>query len=128
VWFPINKNLWTSSFALFAGGFSLVFLSLLYWVLEIKQWRGAWTMPILVFGMNAIVGFVADSLVNGPGYTFTVKGANGTAVLWHDAAQARFLTLGLSAANASLMYSAGAVLFCWGLMWVLWRKKIFVKV
>jgi predicted acyltransferase len=57
-WFPINKNLWTSSFALFTGGFALVFLAFLYWVLEIKQWRGAWTMPILVFGTNAIAGFV----------------------------------------------------------------------
>jgi len=73
IWFPINKNLWTSSFAVFSGGFALVFLAFLYWVLEIKRWRGAWTMPILVFGMNAIAGFVADSFVYGPGYTFTVS-------------------------------------------------------
>ena len=128
LWFPINKNLWTSSFALFAGGFSLVFLAFLYWVLEIRQWRGTWTMPILVFGMNAIAGFVADSFVYGPGYTFTVKGANGTAVMWHDAAQARLLSLGGSPANASLIYSVAAVLFCWILLWLLWRKKIFIKV
>ncbi|MGB8012647.1 MAG: heparan-alpha-glucosaminide N-acetyltransferase domain-containing protein [Terriglobales bacterium] len=128
VWFPINKHLWTSSFVLFAGGFSLAFLALLYWILEIKQWGGAWTMPILVFGMNAIAGFVADSFVYGPGYSWTVKGANGAAVLWHDAAQARFLSLGVSPANASLMYSAIAVLFCWVLLWLLWRKKIFLKV
>ena len=51
-WFPINKNLWTSSFVLFSGGFCLLFLSLLYWVTEVKRWRGKWTMPILVFGMN----------------------------------------------------------------------------
>ena len=69
IWFPINKNLWTSSFVLFSGGFALVFLAVLYWMLEIKRWRGAWTIPILVFGMNAIAGFVADSLVYGPGYT-----------------------------------------------------------
>ena len=128
VWFPINKHLWTSSFVLFAGGFSLAFLAFLYWILEIKQWRGAWTMPILVFGMNAIAGFVADSFVYGPGYTFTVKGANGTVLNWHDAAQARLLSLGPSPANASLMYSAVAVLFCWVLLWFLWRKKIFLKV
>jgi len=128
VWFPINKNLWTSSFTLFSGGFALVFLALLYWILEIKQWRGAWTMPILVFGMNAIAGFVADSFVYGPGYTFTVKGANGTNVLWHDAAQARLLALGASPANASLVYSLAAILFCWVLLWLLWRKKIFIKV
>jgi predicted acyltransferase len=128
VWFPINKYIWTSSFVLFTGGFSLVFLAFLYWVIEIKRWRGAWTMPILVFGMNAIAGFVADSLVYGPGYSFTVKGADGTAVAWHDAAQARLMLLGANAANASLLYSLGALLFCWVLLWILWRKRIFLKV
>src|SRR5271163_4591674 len=126
LWFPINKNLWTSSFVLFSGGFALVFLALLYWMLEIRKLRGAWTMPILVFGMNAIAGFVADSLVYGPGYSFTVKGPNGP-VAWHDAAQAKLVSLGASAANASLIYSLGAVLFCWILLWFLWRKRIFLK-
>jgi len=128
LWFPINKNLWTSSFVLFSGGFALVFLAFLYWVLEIKQWRGAWTMPILVFGMNAIAGFVTDSFVYGPGYSFTVRGADGAAIAWHDAANARLESLGASPANASLLYSLAAVLFCWILLWLLWRKRIFIKV
>ena len=127
-WFPINKNLWTSSFVLFSGGFCLLFLSLLYWMTEVKQWRGKWTMPILVFGMNAIAGFVADSLVYGPGYTFTVTAANGTKMNWHEAAQAHLEAAGLSIANASLLYSFSAVLICWILLWFLWRKKIFLKV
>jgi predicted acyltransferase len=128
IWFPINKNLWTSSFAVFTGGFALVFLAILYWLLEIKRWRGAWTMPILVFGMNAIAGFVADSFVYGPGYTFTAKNADGVTLSWHDAAQARLVSLGASPPNASLLYSLGAVLFCWILLWFLWRKRIFLKV
>lgn len=127
-WFPINKNLWTSSFVLFSGGFCLLFLSLLYWVTEVKQWRGKWIMPILVFGMNAIAGFVADSLIYGPGYTFTVTAANGTKMNWHEAAQAHLEAAGLSVANASLLYSVGAVLICWILLWFLWRKRIFLKV
>ncbi len=128
VWFPINKNLWTSSFVLFAGGFSLVCLAVLYWVLEIKQWRGAWTMPILVFGLNAIAGFVADSFVYGPGYSWAIKGANGAAVLWHDAAQARLVALVGNPAVAALMFALASVLFCWSLLWLLWREKIFLKV
>jgi len=127
-WFPINKNLWTSSFVLLTGGFALVFLAFLYWVLEIKNWRGAWTMPILVFGMNAIAGFVADSFVYGPGYSFTVKGANGADMTWHEAAQAKLLSFGFNSANASLIYSLAAVLFCWFLLWILWKKRIFLKV
>lgn len=127
-WFPINKNLWTSSFVLLTAGFALVFLSLLYWMTEIKRWRGPWTMPLLVFGMNAIAGFIADSLVYGPGYSFTVKAADGATLNWHEAAQAWLESHGMAVANASLIYSFGAVLFCWTLLWLLWRKRIFLKV
>jgi len=127
-WFPINKNLWTSSFVLFSGGFALTFLAFLYWLHEIKQWHGAWTMPILVFGMNAITGFVADSLVYGPGYTFIAKGPSGVSLYWHEAAQAHLESFGLSTPNASLVYSLSAMLFCWILLWLLWRKRIFIKI
>ena len=127
-WFPINKNLWTSSFVMFSGGFALLFISLLYWMIEVKRWRGAWTMPILVFGMNAIAGFVADSLIYGPGYTFTTRGPNGATVNWHEAAQAWSEAAGLGTANASLLYSLVAVAICWMMLWLLWRKKIFLKV
>ena len=53
------------------------------------------------FRRNAIAGFVADSLVYGPGYTFTVTAANGTKMNWHEAAQAYLEFGGLSVANAS---------------------------
>jgi predicted acyltransferase len=56
-----------------------------------------------------------------------VKGANGP-VMWHDAAEAKLMSFGASAANASLIYSLAAVLFCWILLWFLWRKRIFLKV
>ena len=62
VWFPINKNLWTSSFVLWSAGLALIFLTLLYWAVEIRGWRGAWTVALLVFGMNPIAGFVADAI------------------------------------------------------------------
>jgi predicted acyltransferase len=127
-WFPINKNLWTSSFVLFSGGLALLFLSLLYWMVEVKRWRGAWTMPILVFGMNAIAGFVADSLIYGPGYTFTAKGPNGATMNWHEAAQSWLEAVGLGTANASLVYSLVAMVICWILLWCLWRKKTFLKI
>jgi predicted acyltransferase len=126
--FPINKNLWTSSFVLFTGGFALIFLALLYWMVEVKKWRGWWTTPILVLGMNAIAGFVADSLVYGPGYTFMAAGSSGQKLNWHETAQAYLERTGLNPANASLVYSLGALVFCWFLLWVLWRKKIFLKV
>ena len=43
VWFPINKNLWTSSYVLFTAGFALICLAICYWITDIKQHRGWWT-------------------------------------------------------------------------------------
>jgi predicted acyltransferase len=126
-WFPINKNLWTSSFVLFSGGFALFILGCLYWLLEIQRWR-RWTMPALVFGMNAIAGFVADSFVYGPGYTFQMKGPAGAPVSWHEGLNARLLTLTGNPQIASLLYSLAAVGFCWVLLWLLWRKQVFLKI
>src|ERR1700691_2865152 len=57
IWFPINKNLWTSSFVLFTAGFGLICLALCYWATDIKRWRGAWTKPFLIFGRNAITAY-----------------------------------------------------------------------
>jgi len=47
---------------------------------------------------------------------------------WHEVAQAKLVSLGASPPNASLIYSLGAVLFCWILLCLLWRKRIFLKV
>jgi predicted acyltransferase len=85
-------------------------------------------MPILVFGMNAVARFVADAPVWGPGYSFTAKGPKGADISWHEVANARLGALGMNAANTSLLYSLGAVLFCWVVLWMFWRKRIFLKV
>ena len=47
---------------------------------------------------------------------------------WHEAAQAYFESFGLSTPTASLIYSLAALSFCWILLWLLWRKRVFIKV
>jgi predicted acyltransferase len=59
---PLNKNLWTSSYALFTGGLALLTLGLIYWLVDLRRWR-AWTAPFVTFGVNAIAVFVASGLV-----------------------------------------------------------------
>jgi predicted acyltransferase len=78
--------------------------------------------------MNAIAGFTADALVYGPGYSFTARLPNGNTVSWHEFAQAHLLGLGLSPVFASLLYALAAVALCWFLLWLLWRKRIFLKI
>ena len=59
---PINKKLWTSTFALFSGGVSLLTFAALYSVLDVKRWRW-WTSPFLVLGTNAMLAFVLSNVI-----------------------------------------------------------------
>jgi predicted acyltransferase len=126
-WFPINKNVWTSSFVVVTAGFALTFLSLLYWIIEIRGWRGRWTMPFLVFGMNAIVGYCFDETLWAPLYYGHARAADGSVITWQQYLNGQLLKVA-SPANASLLFAVGAVLFCWVLMWLLYRRRTFVKI
>jgi predicted acyltransferase len=126
-WFPINKNVWTSSFVVVTAGFALVFLSLLFWIIEIRGSRGRWTMPFLVFGTNAIVAFVFDNTLWVPMSYVHNLAADGTPITWQQYLNGQLLKIA-SPANASLLYALATVLFCWALMWLLYRRRIFVKI
>ena len=62
LWFPLNKNMWTSSFVLVAGGYSLALLTFAFCAIEQKGWRKGWTWPWLVFGSNAIAAYMFSEL------------------------------------------------------------------
>lgn len=57
-WFPIIKNRWTSTYVLWAGGWSYLALALFYWITDIRG-RRKWAFPFIVIGMNAIVAYMA---------------------------------------------------------------------
>lgn len=62
--FPINKRLWTSSFVLYVGGFSLLFLAFFYLVIDVKGYR-KWAMPLVWIGTNSITIYLAaEGLIN----------------------------------------------------------------
>jgi predicted acyltransferase len=61
--FPIIKNLWTSSFVLFAGGWSLLLLALFYGVIDLLRWR-AWAFFFVVIGANAITAYLLPDVID----------------------------------------------------------------
>lgn len=126
-WFPINKNLWTSSFVLLAAGCSATSLAICYWAIEIKQWRRGWTYPWLVFGSNAISAYVLSEFLSATLSSIHVH--NGTGIL--NLQQYLFRNVfapGHGLAVASLLYSICFVVVCFVPMAVLYHKKIFIKV
>jgi predicted acyltransferase len=117
-WFPINKKLWTSSFVLLTAGLALMILALCYWVLDIRQWRGSWTKPFLIFGMNAIAAYVCAALL----------AHILIATDWGEVLYAKLIQPYFNPANASLVFALIFVVLCWVAMWALYRKKIFLKI
>jgi predicted acyltransferase len=126
-WFPINKNLWTSSYVLLSAGVALCVFAGLYLVIECKGWSGRWTVPFLVFGTNAILGFVLDMLLYAPMYYGHVQTADGRILSWREYVYAGLASY-FSPANASLAYAIGVVCFACLLLWIAYRRRIFVKI
>lgn len=130
-WFPLNKKMWTSSYVLVAAGWSLAAFAAAYWAIEQKGWgkeRGRrWTWPWLVFGSNAIVAYLISELL--PGVVgllrFRAGGRRTDALAWlFNHVFARVPDRGWGTFGFSVTFLA----ICFVPVWILYRKKIFVKV
>jgi predicted acyltransferase len=130
--FPLNKNMWTSSYVLVAAGYSLLVLTLAYIAVERFGWgkgRSAWLVyPWLVFGSNAIVAYMISELL--PGLLDFIRiptnaGHHTTPLAWAmNHIFAHIPDSGWAAFAFSVSYTA----LCFIPVWVLYRRKIFVKV
>jgi predicted acyltransferase len=127
LWFPINKNLWSSSYAVFTAGAALLFLGVCYWLIDLKGYK-KWATPFLVFGSNAIVLFVGAGLLARILGLIRVTGVEGTQTSLQRYLYDMFFVSWAGPMNGSLAYAICFLLFCLAPMWVLYRKRIFIKV
>jgi predicted acyltransferase len=122
--FPINKALWTSSYALFMSGLAALALAGCYWSIEVRGWRG-WAGPFGVLGVTALPLFFLSSLMARLLFLIRV-GREGTRLqAWLFG---HLFTPWLSPVNASLAYAVAYVLLWWGLMWALHRSGLRLRV
>jgi len=127
-WFPINKNLWSTSYVFFTAGMALQFLGMCYWLIDIKQYKRGWTTPFLIYGMNAIAVYVLSSLVAKLTIVLFVTQADGTRITLKSYLYNTLFASWLDPFNASLMYPVTYMLIWLGLMGILYYKKIFIKI
>jgi predicted acyltransferase len=127
VWFPVNKKLWTSSFVLFTAGCALICLAACYWINDVKQHRGLWTKPFVIFGTNAIAAYTfADPLSS---FLFNLRLHTGRRmVTLSDYIYRTAFAQITPPALASLAYSLVFVLVCLLPIWWMYRKRILLKV
>lgn len=123
-WFPINKALWTSSFVLYAGGLAMAALAGLYWLTDVQGYR-RFTTPALVYGVNAITVFFLSAIVAKSLNIIKVTAADVPLKTW---LYNTFFTPYFSPVNASLAGAIVCVLIWLGILWVMYKKQIIIKV
>jgi len=111
--FPIIKNLWTSSFVLFAGGLSLLMFGTFYLIIDVWGFK-KWTFPFVVIGMNSITIYLLNSGI----IDFEQMGKyffGGLANHFSELVQ-------------PVVLISGIILCMWTFLYILYRNKIFLKV
>jgi predicted acyltransferase len=125
--FPINKNLWTSTFVIFAGGFAMLLLAACYWFVDLKGYR-RWAAPFLVFGRNAIAVYFLSMLLVEIAITWGFHDSDGDFQTWYDWFYSTLFVPHASPKNASLAFAIFYVLLWLVLMWPLDRKRIYLRI
>jgi len=112
-YFPINKRLWTSSFVLYVGGWSLLLLSVFYFVIDVMGFK-KWAFPFILIGVNSIVIYMASEGMIDFGHTagYLFGGLIQYApMIW----QPVFSALSVTLIQLALLY-------------FLYRQKLFLKI
>ncbi len=110
--FPINKNLWTSSFVLHVGGYSLILLSLFYYVIDILGFK-KWAFFFSVIGMNSILIYMSGQFIN-----------------WHYTTESTFkwLVQWIGEPYNAVIFVMCLLLVKWVFLYVLYKKNVFLRV
>jgi len=126
-WFPINKSLWTSSYVLFTAGMAAVAIATCLWLIDVKRvaW---WTKPFVVFGVNPILAFVGSGMMARLMASIIKVERDGQSVSLQRAIYESAFASWLAPMNASLLYALCFVAFWFGILGILYKKGVFLKV
>lgn len=130
--FPLNKKMWTSSFVLWAAGWSLLLFAAIYWAVEVRGWGKegatrtlAW--PWLVFGSNAIVAYMISELL--PGSLDLIRFPDdGHLTTPLGYVSGHWLAHIPDPGWRAFAYSVLITAMCFVPVWVMYRRRIFVKI
>jgi len=125
--FPINKNLWTSSYVVFTAGMACVTIATIMWLVDYLNVKW-WTKPFVVYGVNPIVAFVGSGVLARLIYTLWHVNYQGKSVAIQDAIYQIVFLPWLPPRVASLAFAISFVLLWYGILLVLYRRKIILKV
>jgi predicted acyltransferase len=127
LFFPINKPIWTSSYVLYSVGLGMILLAILIWIIDIKG-QVKWAHPFLVYGMNPLMLFVSSVFY--VKFLFMIhiqvdgEILNGYAWLYRKV----FAVIGGDGNFGSFLFAAFTGIFIWLIGYIMYKKKIFIKI
>ncbi|WP_432714138.1 acyltransferase family protein [Pedobacter sp.] len=125
--FPMNKSLWTSSFVLYTGGLATIILALSYWLIDVQRYT-KFTTPFVVYGVNAITVFFLSGLLPRTINMFKVQTVEGTEIGAQTWFYHHYYSPYFSPVNASLAWALTQIIFWFIILYIMYKKKIFIKV
>ena len=124
--FPINKSLWTSSYVLFTAGLASLILAGFYWIGDVKGFKRP-MKPMVIYGVNAIVVFVASGLLAKTMGLIRLPLGESTVSSQVFIYKTLFLSW-LTPYNASFGFALANVAFWYAVLWWMDRRQIHIKV
>jgi predicted acyltransferase len=125
--FPINKSLWTSSYVIFTAGMACVSIATIMWIVDYCNVKW-WTKPFVIYGVNPIVAFVGSGVLARLIYTLWHVSYRGNSVAIQDAIYQIVFLPWLPPRVASLAFAISFVVLWYGILTVLYRRNIILKV
>jgi predicted acyltransferase len=126
-WFPINKNLWSSSYVAFTGGISLILLAACYYLIGLTR-HVTWAKPLIFLGTNAITAYFLSEVVNLAIISVNVPLGDGTTISLRTLIYQNYFASWAGPLNGSLIYAFAYLLFWVGVMAVLYKRRVFIKI
>ena len=125
--FPINKNLWTSSFVLFTGGMAIIILDICYYIIDFKRYT-LWAKPFIIFGLNSIAAYVLTEIMNLTLIYANITLDDGRSLSLKALIYESLFSSWAGPLNGSLLYGVAFLLFWLGIMAMLHRQRIFIRI
>ena len=122
IWMPINKSLWTPTFAIFMAGLASLCLGVYYWLADVHGYA-KWLTPFRIFGMNAIAAYIASGELAISSGRIHVNPQTTVSQWYFQTACAPVGDLYIASLLAALTHVALIFLVAWGL----YRKGWFLK-
>ena len=126
-WLPINKKLWTDSFALFMAGMDFVMFAIVLWLVDGKGYK-RFTKPFVIMGMNAITVYMASELLAEALDSIRWYGADGHGINLHGWLYNNLFAPIASPPNASLLFAISYTLLMYVIAYVMYKRGWFLRV